>query len=365
MTALFSTSYNIPKTCKAGVVINEGPNFTVEIEEVPVPEPEPDEVLLRLNVTGLCFSDIHYMINDIGLGKMSDFGVRSAGHEGVGVVVKIGSNVKNFKVGDRGGIKPIWSTCGSCEMCWDHRTEMYCRKALMTGIHRAGTYQQYITSPANYLTPIPDEVSDEVAAPIMCSACTIHHSLEEANLPTGSWACFPGGGGGVGIQGIQLAKAMGLRPIAIDTGAAKRDLCLRMGAEVFIDFKKSTDPVAEVINATDGIGAHGVFVTAPAAYRDAVGLTGLRVGAKIMCIGLPPVGSTLLSVPPELFIAKKLTLSGTLVSSMRDARLALEYAKRGLLKPIYEKWPIDKLPQAVEKLRSGQVVGRIIIDFNL
>lgn len=164
----------IPKTCKAGVVVNGGPDFTVRVEEVPVPEPGeyiqklqyllewqkkknpvhgtqdihqwtlmpidpgPDEVLLKLNVTGLCYSDFHYMLNDLGTGKMSDCGVRSPGHEGAGVVVKVGSNVTDVKVGDRGGVKPVWGTCGSCRMCWDHRTEMYCPKVKMTGLHCPG-----------------------------------------------------------------------------------------------------------------------------------------------------------------------------------------------------------------------------------
>lgn len=78
------------------------------------------------------------MLHDLGMSKMSDCGVRSPGHEGAGVVVKVGSNVKNVKVGDRGGVKPIWSTCGSCQMCWDHKTEVYCRKQKLTGLHCPG-----------------------------------------------------------------------------------------------------------------------------------------------------------------------------------------------------------------------------------
>ena len=127
----------------------------------------------------------------------------------------------------------------------------------------------------------------------MCSASTIYRSLAEAALQPGNWTVFPGGGGGVGIQGVQLARAMGLRVIAVDTGTAKRDLCLRMGAEHFVDFKETQDTVKEVVSLTDGIGAHGVFVTAPAAYRDAIGFTGTRVASKVLCIGLrrsiPPV----------------------------------------------------------------------------
>lgn len=111
-------------------------------------------------------------------------------------------------------------------------------------------------------------------------------SIEASGLKVGNWAVFPGGGGGVGIQGVQIAAAYGLRPIAIDTGNDKRDLCLRLGAEHFIDFKDTTDVAAKVMEIADGEGAHGVFVTAPQAYKDAISYAGTRIGAKIMCIGL-------------------------------------------------------------------------------
>jgi propanol-preferring alcohol dehydrogenase len=90
----------------------------------------------------------------------------------------------------------------------------------------------------------------------------------------------------VGIQGVQIAKAMGLRPIVIDTGSAKRELSLSCGAEHFVDFKEAKDTAAEVIRLTDGIGAHGVIVTSPYAYPGAISLVGKRVGARVMCIGL-------------------------------------------------------------------------------
>lgn len=120
----------------------------------------------------------------------------------------------------------------------------------------------------------------------MCSASTVYRSLVESRLQPGEWVVFPGGGGGVGIQGVQLAKAMGLRPVVIDTGAAKKDLCMKVGAEAFVDFKESKDVTAEVIKIADGVGAHGVIVTAPSAYNSAISLVGDRIGAKVMCIGL-------------------------------------------------------------------------------
>ncbi len=103
-------------------------------------------------------------------------------------------------------------------------------------------------------------MSDYIAGPVMCSASTIYSSLKESELKPGQWAVFPGGGGGVGIQGVQLAAAMGLRPIVVDTGDDRRKLALSLGAEEFVDFKEEGDPVKKVVELTDG-GAHGVFVT--------------------------------------------------------------------------------------------------------
>ena len=218
-------SVDIPKQGWAGVVVNEGPDFTVEVQKLDVPEPskcatrsrsghpkssnpcpEDDELLVRLNVTGLCMSDVHYMLNDWVAPKMSEYGVRCAGHEGAGVVVKVGIKCQDlWKVGDRVGIKPFLDVCHNCEQCWNGR-ENYCVKPNYTGLMSPGTYQQYLVTPAIYTTRIPDGVPDEVAGPIMCSASTMHRALIDSGLKPGNWVVFPGGGGGVGIQGIQLAK---------------------------------------------------------------------------------------------------------------------------------------------------------------
>ena len=84
-----------------------------------------NDVLIKLNATGICYSDIHYMLNDLPIPKMSVFGVRSPGHEGAGVIVKVGSNVTNWKVGDRAGIKPAYDACFNCELCWTGKGECH------------------------------------------------------------------------------------------------------------------------------------------------------------------------------------------------------------------------------------------------
>lgn len=355
--------FDIPKTCKAGVCVNEGPDFRVEIQDVPVPEPGPDEVLLKLNATGLCMSDIHFMLNDWDIPPMSTFGTKCAGHEGAGVVVKIGSNVKNWKVGDRGGIKPLLDVCGACEQCWEGR-ENYCQKAVHTGLAATGSYQQYVVSPAKYTSPIPDGVNDYVAGPIMCSASTMHRALIDSGLKTGQWIVFPGGGGGVGIQGVQLAKIMGMRAIVIDTGSQKKKLSLEMGAEEFVDFKEVSDVAAEVKRLAGGVGAHGVIVTAYQAYASSISYIGDRIGGVIVCVALPPKDTVTVGGDPSHFAFRNLKVIGSLVGTMQDTAKTLEYAQRGLLKQICEVRGLSEMPESVQQLRRGEIAGRVVIDFN-
>ncbi|KAL1606453.1 chloride channel [Paraconiothyrium brasiliense] len=355
--------FDIPKTCKAGVVVNEGPDFRVEVRDVPVPEIQPHEVLVKLNATGICHSDLHFMLNDWALPKMSHFGTQCAGHEGAGVIVKVGSNVKTLKPGMRAGLKPVQDTCGACELCRTDN-ECYCAKAVMTGLTINGSYQQYIVSPERYTTIIPDGVSDIIAGPIMCSASTIYTSIKESRLQPGDWAVFPGAGGGVGMQGLQLAKAMGLRPVAIDTGAEKKKLCIENGAEHFIDFKEVSNIAEEVVKLCDGIGAHAVYVTAVQSYPQSISFLGGRVGGKVMCVGLPPAGSHHIDVDPNQMCFRKQSVQGTLVSSMGDVDKTLQFAQRGLLKPICTVYPLSQFNEVVQKLRRGEIAGRAVIDFN-
>ncbi|KAH7069217.1 chaperonin 10-like protein [Paraphoma chrysanthemicola] len=362
MVSKTTTQVEIPKKCLAGVVVYEGPNFLMEIEEVDVPEPGPDDILIKLNASGLCYSDIALMAGEFPQ-RMSAFNCRTPGHEGSGVVVKLGENVKNWKIGDRAGVKPIRSVCNACELCWDG-LENYCRNATHSGNTETGTFQHYITAPAKYTTPIPDGVSDAVAAPLMCSGQTAYGALKNAALKSGNWVVFPGGGGGVGIQGVQIAKAMGFRPVVVDTGSQKRDFSLSRGAEAFVDFKESNNVAADVIRICDGIGAHGVAVTAAPAYKNAVSYVGSRVGATIMCIGLAHEPMTV-GADPSQYVFSNLTVTGTAIGTQKDALEVLDFARRGLLQDISEARPLSMLPQSVKELRAGQIPGRIVIDFNL
>ncbi|KAE8379068.1 chaperonin 10-like protein [Aspergillus bertholletiae] len=354
----------IPQQCKAGVVSNNGTDYQLTVEDVPVPSPGPDQLLIKMNVTGLCYSDIHYMLEDLPLPRMGDYGVRSPGHEGAGVVVAVGSGVIGWKVGDRAGIAPTWDTCMSCDLC-SSDMECHCPHAVPTGLKVPGTYQQYIVSPARYTTLIPNGVDDFSAGPIMCSGSTMFRALRESNLRAGQWVVIMGAGGGVGHMGVQIAKSMGLRVIGVDTGEDKEVLCLELGCEAFVDHLKSTNLSQDVRDIADGKGAHGVLVTASSAAAYRVAPRMLRIGGIVVCVGMPTSGTAFAGDDPMYLILNNLKVVGSLTGSRQDTAGALSLAARGLLKPMYESFGIQELPEAVSRLRQGKVRGRCVVDFKV
>ncbi|KAI9018197.1 hypothetical protein DFJ74DRAFT_676333 [Hyaloraphidium curvatum] len=340
----------IPKVGRAGVCTVKGENFVLEAkEDYPVPTPGKGELLLRLNATGR----IHVMLGDWGM----PMGCDCTGHEGAGVVVAVGPEVQGWKVGDRAGIKPVMDVCHECYEC-RNGLETHCAKEVLTGVTVNGSYAQYVLSPARYTTRIPEGVSDLIAGPIMCSGATTWAALKKSNTKAGDWVVIPGAGGGVGHMAVQYAVAMGLQVVAIDSGKDKEELCKKLGAVAFIDFKEVKDIPAKVHEITGG-GAHAVIVTGgtKSAYDPAPFF--LRTAGTMVCVGLPTAGTAIAGADPM-----RLTIKGSLVGSMSETDEALQFAARGLVKPIYQVFPFKDFATAANKLKNFQVAGRAIIDFN-
>jgi alcohol dehydrogenase, propanol-preferring len=157
---------------------------------------------------------------------------------------------------------------------------------------------------------------------------------------------------------------------------------MEMGAEAFVDFREEKDVAAKVIEIADGVGVHGVIVTAYQAYKSecscrtypprytdycstaAFDYIGNRKGARIMVIALPPAGEVQISSEPSAFVFKNIHVIGSLVGTMQDTAACLDYARRGLLKPIHEVRGKSQWAESVQQLRRGEIAGRIVIDFN-
>lgn len=190
----------VPATQKAAVKTGTGDASKVEVKSVLVAEVAPDQILVKINYSGLCASDKSLLHDEWSFGgigmKPETHGI--AGHEGAGIVVAVGSNVKDlWKEGDRAGIKWIASVCRKCEFCTNGVDECHCPKQLNSGFSIAGTFQEYAVTDARYATRLPDGVKDEEAGPIMCGGVTAYVACKRANVRPGQWIVVPGAGGGI------------------------------------------------------------------------------------------------------------------------------------------------------------------------
>jgi len=197
------------------------------------------------------------------------------GHEGIGSIVKMGpaNDLATVKVGDRVGIKWIAAVCGTCPACLSGHDGV-CFNQRVSGYYTPGTFQQYVTSQATYVTPIPDGLDSAAAAPMLCAGVTVFSALRKSGALSGEWVAIMGAGGGLGHIAVQMAaRGMGMRVVAIDAGS-KKDICLESGAEEFIDFTASKSVDEDVKKVTGGLGAHAVLVltAANAAYAMYVNL---------------------------------------------------------------------------------------------
>ncbi|KAF5972834.1 alcohol dehydrogenase V [Fusarium bulbicola] len=343
---------SIPSQQRAAVRQGLGPEATAPIRTVDVEKPGPGQILVKITWTGLCGSDkslLHNEWKDFGV-SMMDASKGIAGHEGAGNVVAVGQGMENrWKIGDRAGVKWIASTCGECDFCRSGSDEVHCPNQTNSGFSVAGTFQEYVIADGRYTSRIPDGVSDEEAGPII------------SGVTPGQWLVIPGAGGGLGHFCIQYAKAMGMRVIAVDGGDEKRDLCLKLGAEVFIDFKTTKDITAEVMKITK-YGAHGVIITAAtrAAYETAPNY--LRPNGTAVAVGLPQDPTVIAGAPPMAVALRRLKIVGSVTGSMKDVEEALDFTARGLVRPILSKGKLEDLDQWINKLATGQLAGRCVLE---
>ena len=203
--------------------------------EIPIPEMGPSDVLIRIAAAGICHSDAHYRG---GISKIDRLPL-ILGHEIAGRVEQVGKDVTQVSAGDRVCVHYLVS-CGSCEFCV-HGLEQFCPKGQMIGKHRDGGYAEFIKVPRANAFPLPDEISFEVGAIMMCSSATALHALKKARFKAGeSVAIF--GFGGLGFSALQLARALECGQIyVVEINPAKLASIRRLGA-ISID-AKAGDPV--------------------------------------------------------------------------------------------------------------------------
>ncbi|KAL5529622.1 hypothetical protein ACEPAG_5607 [Sanghuangporus baumii] len=349
---------SIPSVQTAAVVPNVGADIEIR-KHHPVKSPKelkPGECLVKLSHTGVCHTDLHAKKGDWPIPPINPL---VGGHEGVGEIVAIGDHTANspVKLGDRVGIKWLANSCLDCEFC-RQGAEQNCVNAELSGYTVDGTFAQYVVSFVHHVTPIPANLDSAGAASILCAGVTVYKALKNSNARVGNYVVIPGAGGGLGHLAVQYARAMGLRVIAIDTGADKEKLVKKLGAEAWIDFKKTKDIVADVKAASGGVGAHASIVVAAhqSAYEQAVDY--LRPTGTLVVVGLPnaPLGANVFWT-----VFKSIKIVGSYVGNRQDAIEALDIASAGKVKVEYALKDLSALKDVYEGMEKGVVPGRVVL----
>jgi len=355
---------DLPKKYKA-VVYDEPGKVSTKVVDLDMPEPGPGEVLINLTHSGVCHSDFGIMTNGWKALPHPTQPNQVGGHEGVGKIVKMGPGTEKSdrKVGDRVGIKWISAICDSCPACLSGYDGV-CFNQKVSGYYTPGTFQQYVTGPASYVTPIPESLPGDMAAPMLCAGVTVYSSLRKCGAESGNWVVLLGAGGGLGHLAVQIAaRAMGFRVIGIDAGS-KKDLVMECGAEVFIDHEKQ-NAEEEVKKLTGGLGAQSVLVLTAANGAYTLSMNLLKFGGTMVCVGLPEGDLKPISTAfPQVMVAKALTIRGVPVGNRREAIETLELAARGLIKTHFRVEKMDKLTEVFQEMERGELKGRVVLDLS-
>ncbi|KAG4274687.1 alcohol dehydrogenase [Fusarium proliferatum] len=347
-------SSSIPSTQKAALIKNPGNDARIIIRsDIRVGDPGENEILVKLEFTGLCGSEIRALS---GWGPYDPI----VGHEGVGTVVKLGQGVDASLLSKRVGVKWLYSACGTCTICKKGYANN-CPKQLNTGKHVPGTLQEYMIADVRYVTEIPDGLAGEIAAPLLCAGLTMAGAVSKLKgyAEKGDWVVISGSGGGLGHLGVQIASRLnGLRVIAVDTGESRRKLSLDSGAEHFIDF--ATENVEAKAKEITGEGASAVLVVTGSqdAFIQAPNL--VRNMGIIVTIGLPrndfniPLSATICS-------ARSLTVTGVAVGTEEQMEELLQHALEGSIVPEVKVLEFEEVGNVIEGLKRQEVTGRIVV----
>ncbi|OCL14611.1 alcohol dehydrogenase [Glonium stellatum] len=349
----------MPEQCtfyKAAVITRSNKESRFEVKTLPLPELGPTDVLVKLSISGVCGTDFALASGELGPT------CSILGHEGVGRVVKLGSALveTNIRLGQRVGVTWIRDICGECSMCLHDGGETRCAEQVHSGRKVNGTFAEYTVVPQRYLLKIPEDLTDEEVAPILCGGVTSYKALKTCGAVPGQWIAISGAGGGVGALGVMYAKAMGFRVIAIDAGVAKRQCCLELGAELYFDVVKEQNLLASVKKVADGKGAAAVLVAAGniAAYQSAMGLLGPF--GTLVCVGIPPPPQTF-GISPIVMIDNGFRIIGSAVGTRGDILEAIDFVRRKVVRPAVMTARLEDLNGIAGLTKSGKVLGKYVI----
>jgi len=324
----------------------------LSLEEVARPETGADEVLIEVEVCGVCHSDLHVADGDwtqlAGIVKKPLI----LGHEIVGRVVERGAAVQSIQVGDRVGVPWVQWTCGQCEFCQEGN-ENLCLQQRITGVMVDGGYAEFAKAPASHVVKIPETLCSEQAAPLLCAGVTVHRALKQAKIRAGQrLAVF--GVGGLGHIAVQLARTAGAEVTAIDISEEKLALARSLGAVRTLN--AATSNVVREVRASGGVHVALVTSAAKSAYDTAFYC--LRATGTLLAVGLPTQD---ISFPPILMAAGEIQIKASAVGTREDLREVLAMGAVGTVHCHVTTRPFAEVQEVFTQLSRGEVTGRMLL----
>jgi propanol-preferring alcohol dehydrogenase len=336
-----------PATMRAARVLD----FTepLSIEEIERPELGAGDVLVHVEASGLCHTDIHAAHGDWPVKPTPPF---TPGHEGVGMVVEVAPDVTGVALGDRVAVPWLGWACGVCDYCisgW----ETLCLAQRNTGYSVDGGFAEYVRASGRFVVRVPDGVAPVDAAPLTCAGVTTYKAVKVSRARPGERVAIFGVGG-LGHLALQYAAIAGAEVIAVDVVDEKLDLARTLGATHTVDASKQ-DPA----DAIARLGGADVAISL-AASRDPVAqaFRSLRRGGRLVLVGLP--AENRIELPIFETVLNGITVVGSIVGTRVDLREVFELHAAGLTRVIREVRPLDEVNDAMHDVLHGRVQARVV-----
>jgi D-arabinose 1-dehydrogenase-like Zn-dependent alcohol dehydrogenase len=337
-----------PKMAKNKVaqVGKAGGEFELVEREIAVPG--AGEVRIEVQACGMCFSD-HYVKDGMWPGLTYP---RVPGHEVAGVIDEVGAGVTEWKKGDRVGVGWHGGHCFVCAAC--RRGDFgSCVKEEITGFTRDGGYQQYMIARHEGVALMPASLDAAEAGPLLCAGVTTYNALRNTGARPGDLVAVLGIGG-LGHLGIQFAAKAGYRTVGIGRGPENARVAKKLGAVAYIDTKATNG--AEELQKLGG--AKVILATAPSAKAMSTLIDGLGVDGRMIVVGadMAPV-----EVTPIQLIRGRKQLRGWASGTAVDSEDTLRFAEITGVKTMVERYPLEKVKEAYERMQSGKAEFRVVL----
>lgn len=323
----------------------------LKIKEVPEPHLRNGfDIIVRIENCGVCHTDLHAVDGDWPINPIHPF---IPGHEGIGIVERIGDMVTDVRVGDRVGIPWLHSACGCCCYCLEG-TETLCEQQKNTGYTVNGAFAEYAVADSRYVAMIPGQLSSAEAAPHLCAGLTTYKAVKLAGSGPHK-TVLVSGLGGLGHMAVQYARVTGARVIAVDVEEEKLFLAKKLGAHDVVNAQ--CDDVAKTVKRLGG--ADVVIGTAVSSRAFQSAFQCLRRGGRMVLVGLPAES---LTIPIFDLVLNGISVIGSIVGTRKDLKETLDLAARGLVTSTYTRAGMQDVNDVFRRMRDGKINGRVVLD---